>query len=170
MGNYYPIMKTVNWPSESDTPQKYYSTDTEIYWLLEEKELEAHMMRKDLQAVQDKPPEHSTKQRKSRKSGFQLRSHKLRRIWQKYYFKCQEKNCNKTFNALKVWNIHHSVYHKMILKCESCPKKFRMPNSLRVHWNTHMLYKFTCECCGKQYPFRSAFQIHRRVHSKQQTH
>ena len=89
MDNYYPIVETVNWPSECDTPEKYYSTDTEIYWPLDEKELETHMMRKDLQATQDKLPEHSTKQCKSRKSGFQLRSHKLRRYRQKYYFKCQ---------------------------------------------------------------------------------
>ena len=123
-GSYYPIIEDKDLPPAKDTTEHYFSTDTKIYWPLEEK---------SPQAPQLVLPEHSTKQCKCPKLGFQVCTHKLRRYWQKYYFKCKEKNCNKTFNALKVGNVHHQIHHKMILQCEICPKKFRTPSSFRAH-------------------------------------
>ena len=114
-GNYYPIIEDKDLPPAKDTTDYCYSTDTEIYWPLEEKEPETPMIQKGPQVPQLVLPEYITKRCKSQKLGFQVRTHKLRRYRQKYYFKCKEKNCNKTFNTLKVWDIHHQIHHKTIL-------------------------------------------------------
>ena len=107
------------------------------------------------------------KQKKPTQSGFQIHTHRLRCYRRKYYFKCKEKNCQKTFNTLKTWNVHHQIHHKTILKCEICPKRFRIQSSFRVHQNVHVPNKFICESCGKLFPFNSALCIHKRVHSNQ---
>ena len=87
--------------------------------------------------------------------------------WRKYYFKCKENNCNHSFNTLKIWNVHHQIHQKSLLKCHVCPKKFHTSSSHRAHKNAQAPDKFVCESCGKQFPCNSTLCIHRKVHTNQ---
>ena len=53
---------------------------------------------------------------------FSINVHGLHCHHRKYYFKCVVTKCNKAFNKIKDWTIHHRIFHKTKIKCELCGK------------------------------------------------
>ena len=131
-GNYYPIEENVTPSSIPENIDEHYSTDTEIYWLLEDHGLEVPTALQCHKSHNVVRPKHQMKQKRPTQPGFQIHTQRLGCYRRKYYFKCKEKNHQKTFNTLKACNVHHQIHHKTIFKCEICPKRFSIPSSFRV--------------------------------------
>ena len=79
-------------------------------------------------------------------------------------------NCNRSFNKVCDWNMHHRITHKYKLKCELCRKKFASPSAHRVHRNYHAPHKYTCTLCDKTFAFQSGLKQHKTVHTRSKLH
>ena len=53
---------------------------------------------------------------------FSINVHGIHQHCHQYYFKYVVTKCNKTFNKMKDWNIHHHIFHNTKIKCELCGK------------------------------------------------
>ena len=104
------------------------------------------------------------------KSKFNINLHGIRKYHWRYYFKCAEVNCNKSFSKIRDWNTHHRIFHKSKLKCETCGAKFVTPSAHRAHKNYHVLRKYTFSLCDKSFAFYSGLKQHKTVHSHSRLH
>ena len=104
------------------------------------------------------------------KHRFNIDLYGIRKYCRHYYFKCAEANCNKSFNKVHDWNMHHRIIHKYKLKCELCGKKFVSPSAHRAHRNYHVPCKYSCTLCDKTFAFQSRLKQHKTVHTRSRLH
>ena len=101
---------------------------------------------------------------------FSINVHGIHRHCRKYYFKCVVAKCNKTFNKIKDWNIHHHIFHKIKNKCELCGQRFVTPSLHWAHKNFHVPHNYTCHLCKKTFAFQSGLKQYTTVHTSLRLH
>ena len=167
----------------------YVSTETEIYWPISPKRMKVFKIIEG--ATPDKTVKSTLKYRKLRcqKGNLQSKQLKKRMIYAKpsqfmfkihtvgikkkkpkYYFKCVDGNCDKTFDKLQTWNTHDRLHHKSPIRCTICWKSFDTPSVARSHKNFHAPRKHKCTQCNKAFAYSSALRIHKNTHVKQRRH
>ena len=167
----------------------YESTETEIYWPLSPKRMKEFKIAE--RATPGKTVKSTLKHGKLRhqKGNLQSKQFKKRMIYAKpsqfmfkihtvgikkkktkYYFKCVDGNCDKTFDKLQTWNTHHRLHHKSSIRCTICWKSFDTPSVARSHKNSHAPQKHKCTQCNKAFAYSSALRLHRNTHIKQKHH
>ena len=141
----------------------YSSDDTEAYWPLDPKK--QILMFPNVIVMH---PVRTSNQKTTWKFNIQVRGIRHRR--NHYYVKCIVTGCNKTFNKILNWNLHHHLTHKTKVKCRTCGRKFDPPSSHRVHQNIHAAPKFKCALCQKNFAFNSGLHQHINIHNKSRLH
>ena len=141
----------------------YSSDDTEAYWPLDPKKQK--LMFPNVNVMH---PTRTSNQKTTQK--FKIQVHGIQHRRNRYYFKYVVTRCNRTFNKILNWNLHHHLTHKTKVKCRTCGRKFATPSSHRAHQNIYAATKFKCMLCQKNFAFNSGLRQHTNIYNKSRVH
>ena len=92
----------------SDETIGYLSQDTELYWSLDNPgSTQTNPTKVKAEAIKPRRVIHAKPNKTHR---FNIHVHGIRQRCHKYYFKCVVSTCNKSFNSIKEWNLHHQLH------------------------------------------------------------